>query len=141
MPKLEDLPAPQDCLSSISIDSSDVYQALCSLDSTKAMGFDNISARVLKHCATSLCEPVCVLFTHCLETFKLPDMWKVHKITAIPKSGDLAQFSNHRPISLLCILSKVLEMVVFEKVSEFILPRLSSNSLGSSPIVPASANY
>lgn len=133
LPKLEDLPAPQDCLSSISIDSSDVYRALCSLDPTKAMGCDNISARVLKNCATSLCEPVCVLFTHCLETFKLPDLWKVHKITAIPKSGDLAQFRNYRPISLLCILSKVLEMVVFKKVSEFILPRLSSTQFGFVP--------
>ena len=37
------------------------------------------------------------------------------------KKGDLSDVSNYRPISLLCILSKVLESIVYDKLGEKVL--------------------
>ena len=39
-----------------------------------------------------------------------PDSWKYGVITCLPKKGCLLQPKNWRPINLLCILSKTLEM-------------------------------
>ena len=40
---------------------------------------------------------------------KLPTDWKSSLVVPIPKKGDLSDPSNYRPISLLPVLSKVLE--------------------------------
>ena len=51
----------------------------------------------------------------------------MHKITPIPKPGNHSLISNHRPISLLCILSKAMESIVYGKIIDFIRLQLSSS--------------
>ena len=41
-------------------------------------------------------------------------------ITPIFKDGDRMSVKNYRPISLLCNVSKVLERLIFDKVSPFV---------------------
>lgn len=86
------LPTPSSELSSLTITVSDTFEALASLHPDKAMGCDNISPKILKACATSLCEPVAALFNKCLVTGTLP---AIHKIIPIPKSGDKSQIVNY----------------------------------------------
>ncbi len=130
MPDTSSLPAPSSQLSSISITDTDTLEALLCLNQSKAMGCDNLSPKILRFCATALCEPVSFLFNKSLESGCLPDLWKTHKICPIPKSGDCSKISNYRPISLLCILSKVMESVVYDKVIDFIRPKLSESQFG-----------
>ena len=59
-------------LSSIAVTIADVFDALSSLDPSKAMGIDCIGPKVLKNCATSLCTPVHHLFSVSLSTGNLP---------------------------------------------------------------------
>lgn len=47
-------------------------------------------------------------------------MARIHLISPIFKSGDKLSVTNYRPISLLCILSKVLERLVYDKIIEFV---------------------
>lgn len=130
LPSIDELPTPSSQLSSIDIDISDTFEALAKLNSDKAMGCDNISPKVLKTCTTSLSEPVTALFGKCLSTCSMPDVWKIHKITPIPKKGNLSLISNYRPISLLCILAKVLENIVVTKIIDFVRPLLSNHQYG-----------
>ena len=51
----------------------------------------------------------------------IPYEWKCHSITPIFKSGDKSLVKNYRPISLLCIISKILEHLIFSKISKFII--------------------
>ena len=48
--------------------------------------------------------------------YVFPDSWKSHLITPIPKSGDRSLVCNYRPISLLPVVSKVMESLVYEKI-------------------------
>ena len=130
LPRIEDLPTPSSQLSSISIDSSDIFKALSKLNPGKAMGCDGLSPKVLKSCAMSLAEPVTALFGKSLLSSTFPAEWKTHLITPIPKSGDLSSVCNYRPISLLCILSKLLESVVYNNIIDFIRPKLSTAQFG-----------
>ncbi|XP_011406763.1 PREDICTED: uncharacterized protein LOC105314349 [Amphimedon queenslandica] len=79
---------PDSSLCSISISIQDTFEALCHLNPTKAMGWDNISPSVLKHAATPLLEPLHHLFTICIDKACIPDDWKQHLIVPIPKTGD-----------------------------------------------------
>ena len=49
------------------------------------------------------------LFNTSLMLGELPAEWKHALITPIPKSNEMAAVSNYQPISLLPLLSKVLE--------------------------------
>uniref|UniRef100_A0A1X7SDX7 Reverse transcriptase domain-containing protein n=1 Tax=Amphimedon queenslandica TaxID=400682 RepID=A0A1X7SDX7_AMPQE len=50
----------------------------------------------------------------------IPQEWKIHRITPIFKSGDRTLVKNYRPISLLCIVSKILERIIFDKMYDHV---------------------
>ena len=54
---MEELPVPANSLSDIGISELDVFEILSTLDASKAMGFDGIGPKVLKHCALALFKP------------------------------------------------------------------------------------
>ena len=99
------LPSPCDLLVldfslvNITILDSEVYDTLISLDETKSIGIDSIPPIILKHCALALYKPFHQLFWLCLiKQGCLPSEWKVHRITPVPKSGDLTSVKHYRPI-------------------------------------------
>jgi len=124
---IDNLHPPSDYISQIEVTRADIFEALCSPDYTKSFGCDNIHPQVLKLCATSLLEPIHHIFQLRLSTNTLPQEWKIHKITPLPKKGDLSCVSNYRPISLLCI---ILEVIIYKKSISFIRPKLSKTQFG-----------
>ena len=60
-----------------------------------------------------------------LRTGVVPSKWKIAKVTPIHKSGPTSSFDNYRPISVLPILSKILERAAHKQLTEF----LESNNL------------
>ena len=78
----------------------------------------------------TLSYPLHNLFSSCLELGDIPSEWKIHKICPVPKSGDLLCVENYRPISLLCITGKVLERIVYDKIIDFIRPKISNHQHG-----------
>ena len=115
-----DLPHPDNSLCSVSITEEDIYVVLSSLNPTKAMGGDGIPPVVLQRCAVALIEPVHLLFSQCLSQSYLPREWCNHNSTPIPKSKDKSSVFNYYPISLLSCISKALERLVFDKISDFV---------------------
>ena len=51
-------------------------------------------------------------------------------IKPIFKSGDKGSIRNYRPISLLCIVSKVLEKIVYNNIVDFVTKSISANQFG-----------
>ena len=91
----------------------EVFALMNKLDVNKANGPDGISAFMLKATARSIASPLAQLFNISLASGKFPEMWKIASIVPIPKSGDKSDPSNYRPISLLSIVSKLLEKIVY----------------------------
>lgn len=86
---------------------------------SNACGVDKISLQMLK-----LCMPVILVYiTHiinlCLEQGKFPDYWKNAVICPIPKISSPLEYKDLRPISLLSVLSKILEKVVYLQLNYF----------------------
>ena len=87
-----------------------------SLDVNKAMGPDKIPARLLRCCAPYISSLLSDLFNKSLNTGKIPKEWKTSNITPILKSGQKNEASNYRPISLLSIVSKILERCTYSQL-------------------------
>ena len=82
---------------------------LSSIDVSKASGPDGIGARMLKSTAASIAPAVTNLFNLSLRLGRVPSEWKSARVTPVPKSSKFSDPANYRPVSLLSILSKLLE--------------------------------
>ena len=130
LPPVHLLPRPQSYIGDITISESDVFCALTSLDPTKAMGTDGISPRLLKVCALPLLQPLHHLFSQSLTQYYIPLEWRTHLIKPLFKSGDRHFIRNYRPISLLCVVSKVLEKIVYNHLIEFVRKSVTPYQFG-----------
>ena len=132
-PNIHDTPMPTHVLQDIEISHAEVFAILSSLDITKSAGLDDINPKILNFCAQSLLQPVCHLFNISISTSKLPIQWRSHRITPIHKSGDKSLISNYRPISLLCVLSKVLEKVMYNRIITYLENSFTAQQFGFLP--------
>ena len=123
-------------ISEIVISELDVYNALSSLDTTKASGCDGISAKLLKYCTIALYQTLHHLFSLSLSQHYIPLEWRTHLIRPIFKPGDKHDAKNYRPISLLCVVSKVLERLVFDHMIDFVRGSVSTSQFGFYKVVP-----
>lgn len=87
---------------------------LLKLDISKASGPDGIPAIVLRNAAPELATPLARLFQLCFDKGHMPSMWKVANVIPCYKKGDKHVPSNYRPISLLSMLSKVMERLIYD---------------------------
>ena len=60
--------------------------------------------------------PLCKLFNISVISGTIPEEWKLANIVPVHKKGDKEYAENYRPISLLCITSKVLERCVLNNI-------------------------
>ena len=98
-------PFPDDLL----CDEQFVYESLVSLDVSKASGPDGVSAYMLKYTAASIAPSITEMLNLSLKQGSVPLQWKEARITPIPKIPAPKAPENFRPISLLTLLSKILE--------------------------------
>ena len=109
----------------LTINELEVHNLLSKLDVNKASGWDEVEAKYLKIGAAAIAPSLTALFDTSLAASELPEDWKCAKITPIFKSGARNDPKNYRPISLLPIVSKLLEQSVFNTLSR----HLEANSL------------
>eukprot|EP00117_Sycon_ciliatum_P031201 scpid26526/ scgid24448/ RNA-directed DNA polymerase from mobile element jockey; Reverse transcriptase len=112
-------------LSQIRFRESAVLKQLRCLEVSKASGPDSISCRVLKECASELSKPLSQLFSSCLSHGYQPTAWKVANVVPIHKRKAKGDVRNYRPVSLLCVVSKVMERIVNQQL----INHLNSNTL------------
>ena len=92
------------------VNPTNVYKHLRQTKPNKSPGPDELSPVLLKSCADSLCFPLAELFNDCLAAGKIPDSWKVAKITPIPKK----ESGKFRPIVCTSVLLKTFEKSLFD---------------------------
>ena len=103
-------------LDQFSVTPSEVFAEFSALNTCKACGPDGICPRLLKEGAEYLAAPLAALFNKSLAEGVLPQDWISANITPVFKKGNKHLVSNYHPISLTCILVKVLERMIFNKL-------------------------
>ena len=111
----------------------EVVAALRSLDVTKASGPDEISARLLKETAEQIAPSLTLRYNQSLNTGVFPDDWKLANIVPVLKKDIKEYVENYRPISLLTIISKVLERCVLVRLQDHLLQMLHQEQHGFIP--------
>ena len=102
------------------VTEGEVLQLLSTLDATKATGSDQIPTSLLKASAKEICPSLTQLVNTILISGELPEQFKYAHITPELKKGNPDTASNYRPISLLPVLSKLIEKIVCRQLSRYI---------------------
>ena len=89
------------------------------LNSAKATGLDNISARFLKDAADLIAPFMAHFINLSLEQGTVPDDLKHSKVIPLFKKGDRSDPGNYRLVSILSVASKVLEKVVHKQLYQY----------------------
>ena len=106
-------------IENIYISESDVLFAISRLKNNLSSGPDGFPPAFFLRLKHSLAAPLCALFTQLLSVAAVPDEWKTAIITPVFKKGDAASVSNYRPISLTCVLSKIMERIISYKLYQY----------------------
>lgn len=101
-------------------DSCEISRIISDLKIDSSPGIDTLGPRLLKHVKDAILVPLTYLCNLSISTGTFPDSWKVALVSPIHKSGRKDTPDNYRPISLLCILSKILEKVVNKRLVDFL---------------------
>ena len=103
----------------------DMKKILKSTNIRKAAVIDELSGRFLQDGSRVLSKPVSELCNLSINLGSFPDSCKIAKLKPYFKKGSKTNPSNHRPISLLTLISKIIEKLIHEQTSSF----LSNNEL------------
>ena len=102
-----------------------VYKLLDGLSINKAAGLDNISCRLAKEAAPVISDSLCTIFNTSLNTGIFPSDWKTSKVTPLHKGNAFNDPCNYRPISVISVISKVFEKIVYNQINDY----LTTNNL------------
>ena len=98
----------------------EVKTILRQINMRKSAGPDGIPARLIKDCAYELSSPIAHLLNVILETSIIPNDFKIGRVTAIYKNGERSQLNNYRPITVLPIVSKIMERCIYNQLTEYL---------------------
>ena len=109
--------------------------ALLELDVSKSTGIDGISAKMLHHTALNVAPSLTKLFNLSIRSGCCPNNWKVARIVPIPKADEMSSPADYRPISILPIVSKILECHIACIIMDYLeeVAPISSNQWGFMP--------
>ena len=97
-----------------------VILAVKSIRESNACGSDGISLRFIKDSLYVIAFYLTVIVNTSVATNTYPDLWKISHVVPTYKSGDEDNVSNYRPISLLPVMSKILEKIIAEQLSRYL---------------------
>ena len=108
-------------LLSITFSQEKILNIIRAVDSNKSSGWDGVSSRMIKNCDSSIVIPLLIIFETCIREGIFPDMWKMSNVCPVHKMESKNLKENYRPISLLRILGKMFEKLLFDSLYDYFI--------------------
>jgi hypothetical protein len=90
------------------------------LDASKSTGIDEIPACFLKDSSDVICDPLLHIVNLSILSESVPSSLKKARVVPIFKKGSRLDMGNYRPVSVLCVVSKILERAVHGQIMEYL---------------------
>lgn len=98
----------------------EVINAVKSLKNTSSLDIYGMNTAMLKETINIIAVPLSNLFNVCFNKGIFPDAFKIAKVTPIFKKGDMSLLDNYRPISIIPILGKILEILLKTRLVKYL---------------------
>ena len=104
----------------VCITEETIKKLSCCLDVSKVLGMDEIFPRFLKDGTEVLAKPICDIINLSIKLSTFPDKYKIANLTPLFKKGSKTDPRNYRPISLLPLISKLIEKAIHIQTQEYL---------------------
>ena len=101
------------------VNEQSVIKIIENLPLKSSCGFDDMSSKFIKQITPSIITPLTLVINQIFNTGIFPDKLKIAKVVPIFKKGDNTLMNNYRPISLLPVISKVIEKIICTQLSSY----------------------
>ena len=103
-----------------SVHPDQVLKIITNLKSSSSCGLDSIDSRIIKLPKHQLVPVITHIVNLSITTRKFPNPWKSSKVVHLHKKDEVIYPKNYRPVSLLPVISKVLERALFEQMITYL---------------------
>ena len=97
-----------------------IVKTLKELPNKSSHGHDNLDNILLKELSDGIVEPLLQLFNRSLTEGYVPSQMKIAEVVPLFKNKERDLANNYRPISLLIVISKLLERIVYKRTFQFV---------------------
>ena len=101
----------------------ETYEEIMNLNNTGAKSFDELSATMFKKAARIIAKPLTELFRRVYAEEKYPDNWIKSVTCPIHKGGIKYKRTRYRPVSLVSVILKIYEAILFKHCSGWVSNR------------------
>ena len=112
--------SPSKVFSFSSTNETNILHLLNNINPSKAAGLDNIAGKFLKEGSTVLAMPLTQICNLSITLSAFPNKCKHAKLKPLFKKGSTTEPKNYRPISLLPLVSKIIEKVIHEQTIKYL---------------------
>ena len=97
---------------------SKVYKLLSTVNTNKATCLDGISAKFIRDGCSVIASPITRILNLSLSQSTVPKAFKEARVVPLYKKGGRGEVGNYRPISILPVVSKIFERIVYDQLSK-----------------------
>ncbi|CAB3992421.1 Hypothetical predicted protein, partial [Paramuricea clavata] len=114
------------------VSESKVHRLLLFLNPGKSTGIDKIPAKIIRIASPVIANSLAKIFNRAITSESAPSEWKAARVTPLHKKGPRNLLNNYRPISILPVVSKVFEKVLYEQLHDYLVTNnlLSQHQFG-----------
>ena len=103
----------------------DIIYEINLIDITKATGYDNMPAKIIKLSTNVIAPYLTNIFNHCIIINTFPDELKLAEVFPCFKKEEVHLKENYRPISILPVVSKIYERILCKQIIIYMNSKLS----------------
>ena len=97
----------------------EVHDCVRQLKNSSSPGHDHLKAEAMKKVNDLIAFPLTHILNLCLDQGIFPSELKTARVIPIYKKGDRSILVNYRPVSVLPVLSKVFEKILYNRIMSF----------------------
>ena len=101
-------------------DKNEISLIISSLDSHKSSGPNSIPVKILKLLKNDISQQLSDIFNMSFSTGQFPSVLKIAKVIPVHKKQSRVDYTNYRPISLLSNIEKIIEKLMYKRLSNFL---------------------
>ena len=102
------------------VNEDDVLKLLMKINTCKSTGLDNLPAKFIKEVAPVICKPLTHIINLSIMSGDIPSDMKNARVVPIYKKNSKTEVGNYRPVSILSVISKIFERIVYDQLEKYL---------------------
>ena len=102
------------------VEENYVLKLLKNTNCNKGTGLDNLPAKFVKDGARSIVKPILYIVNLSISSGEVPCDLKNARVVPLYKKNSRTEAGNFRPVSILPVISKILEKVIFDQLESYL---------------------